>query len=78
MESAATLRVLRMNHKSSNFAVVIEDLCGAQVCGVTEELARRDAKDGVYELVFGIHKLRILVPPGAAESATPAAPDAVL
>ena len=44
-------------------SVIIEDLCGNQVCGVSEALARRDAKDGWYEFVFGIHKLKIHVPP---------------
>jgi hypothetical protein len=51
--------------------VIVEDLCGAQVCGVSAELARRDAKDGIYELVFGIYKLKIQVSAAASETATP-------
>jgi len=47
----------------SNFAVIIEDLTGAQVIGVSKELAERDAVNGEYRFTFGIHTLRIILDP---------------
>jgi hypothetical protein len=44
-----------------SFAVIVEDLCGAQVVGVSEMIAERDAVNGEYSFTFGIHKLRIIL-----------------
>jgi hypothetical protein len=63
----------------SNFAVIIEDLTGAQVIGVSKELAERDAVNGEYRFTFGIHTLRIILAlPPRAVAEEPAALPAVL
>jgi hypothetical protein len=50
-----------MSAAHRKFAVIVEDLCGAQVLGVSSEIVERDAKNGEYALTFGIHKLRIIL-----------------
>ena len=47
----------------NTFAVIIEDLTGAQVIGVSKELAERDAVQDEYRFTFGIHTLRIILAP---------------
>jgi hypothetical protein len=53
------------------FAVIIEDLCGAQVLGVSDVIAKRDAVNGEYRFTFGIHKLRIILDPGEPANRDP-------
>lgn len=45
----------------NDFCVIIEDLTGAQLIGVSKELAERDAVNGEYRFTFGIHTLRIIL-----------------
>lgn len=64
----------------NDFCVIIEDLTGAQLIGVSKELAERDAVNGEYRFTFGIHTLRIILasPPTKAVIEEPDALPAVL
>lgn len=53
--------------------MIVEDLCGAQVVGVSDTIAERDAVNGEYSFTFGIHKLRIIL--DRQETATSVTPD---
>ena len=58
----------------NTFAVIIEDLTGAQVIGVSKELAERDAVQDEYRFTFGIHTLRIILDPHPARVLPPEHP----
>jgi hypothetical protein len=58
----------------STFAVIVTDKNGAQVCGISEEIVRRN--NGRFHITFGDYELEVLVDSIQTQSAV--ATDAVL